>query len=178
MTLSSSTRSTSRPAITESSCRYMLLSYARPLALSPCGSMAGDPYKRMALELDKALARSRDNRLQLGVDLELLDHVANVPLNRVRSDAKALGHHARVQAFREQVQNVQLSRCELRKEPFSLLLPGENAVLPADGSGEQLDRNQDFAPGRPANSLDDLGGGRIFGQVGRGAGVDRIQQRG
>ena len=46
--------------------------YAGRLELSPWVNTAGDPYKRMAfgaLKLDQALARGRDDGLQLGVDL-------------------------------------------------------------------------------------------------------------
>jgi hypothetical protein len=48
------------------------------------------------------------------MDVELLDHLADVPLNGVRGDAETLGHGGRVQALREQVPDVELSRRELR----------------------------------------------------------------
>src|SRR5260370_1234362 len=70
---------------------------------SPCKGMAKEGAARGALELDQALARRGDDRLQLRMDLQLLDHMADVPLDGVGSDSKPPGHRGRVEAFREQV---------------------------------------------------------------------------
>src|ERR1700694_3631918 len=158
------------------------LSYAGLPVLSPWVNTANHPSKRMAFEpgnslkLDQTLARGRDYGLQLGMDLQLLDDMADVPLDGVRGDAETLGHRGGVQALREQVQDVELSRRELGKELFALPLPRDDTTLPRDRAGEQLDRNLHLAPGRPANGFDDLIRSRILGQVGGGAGVDGIQQ--
>src|SRR4029077_10883832 len=60
------------------------LSYAGAQPLSPPVGIGCSPCKRMgtrcALQLDKTLVRGRDDSLQLGVDLQLLDHVTDVPL--------------------------------------------------------------------------------------------------
>lgn len=73
------------------------LSYAGARALSPPVDRGCHPYKRMgsggagtSLQLDQALVSGRDYRLQLGVDLQLLDHVTDVPLHGVGGDGKTL----------------------------------------------------------------------------------------
>ena len=43
-----------------------------------------------ALDLDQPKASRGDDRLELGVHLQLLDDVADVPFNSVRRDAQAL----------------------------------------------------------------------------------------
>ncbi len=93
------------------------------------------------------------------MDVQLLNDVANVPLDGVGGDAETLGHRGGVQAFREQMQDVELSWSELRQELFTFPLHGVDAPLPGDCAGEQIDRNEHLAPGRPANGFDDLIGG-------------------
>src|SRR4029077_4373868 len=73
------------------------LSYAGAQPLSPPVGIGCRPCKRMGsedaggrLKFDKALVRGRDDSLQLGVDLQLLDHVTDVPLDGVGGDGKAL----------------------------------------------------------------------------------------
>ena len=61
----------------------MLGAYSAPVKNGPGG--AG-----RSLQLDEALVRCRDDGLQLGVDLQLLDDVTDVPLDGVGGDGKAL----------------------------------------------------------------------------------------
>jgi hypothetical protein len=88
--------------------------------MSPSGETGSHPSKWMAnvafLELDEPFARGRDDGLQLRMHLELLDHMADVPLDGVRGDAEALRHRDRVETLSEQVQDVELSRRELGEE--------------------------------------------------------------
>src|ERR1700680_4281500 len=133
--------------------------------MSPCEKTAGHPSKGMAdvgeLELGDAFAGRPYDRLQLRVDLELLDHMAHVPLDGVRGDAEALRHRDRVKTLREQMQDVELAGRELGEELLALALLGDDSALSGDRTCKQLDRNQDLALGRAPDGFDDLVGGRV-----------------
>jgi hypothetical protein len=58
------------------------------------------------------------------VDLQLLDHVPYMPLNRVRRDTKTMRHRNRVQSLRQQLQDLELPGCELCSDPRAVPLPG------------------------------------------------------
>src|SRR5579859_8225124 len=92
-------------------------------------------------------------------------------------NCKPFRHVASVQSFGEQVQDIQLSRRELRNELRLFLLPGADAMLAANRAREELDRNENFASGCSTDSLNDLIGGCVLREVGRGAGVEPIKER-
>src|SRR5487761_606455 len=89
-------------------------------SMSPWFNPAPNSWKRRVanggLQLDQSLARRGDDCLQLGVDLQLLDDVADVPLDGVRGESEPAGHGCRVKTFREQVQDVELTGRELGQE--------------------------------------------------------------
>src|ERR1700682_2801491 len=113
-------------------------------------------------ELDQALAGGLYYGLQLGVDLQFRDHVADVPLDRVRRDSQPVRHRCGVQTLGKQAQDVELPRSELRNQLLTLPLDRGQAALPGDRTGEQLNRDEHLAPGRTANRFDDLVRSRVL----------------
>lgn len=58
---------------------------------------------RWPTKVDEAFVDGRDDGLQLGVNLQLLDHMPHVPLDCMVSNIKPLGHRSRVEPGGEQI---------------------------------------------------------------------------
>ncbi|MEA2655482.1 MAG: hypothetical protein QOI23_847, partial [Chloroflexota bacterium] len=52
-----------------------------------------------------------------------------------------------------------------------------NAALLGDRAREEIPRDQHFASRSSAHRFDDLAGCRVLGELGGGAGIDRVHQR-
>jgi len=99
-----------------------------------------------------------------------------MPLDRMYRNTQMLRHRLGVEPIRHQVKYVELARSELRHNFFVLHSLGVNSFLAGDRLGEQRDRDEQLTAGGPANRFQDLICRRRFRQVGRGAGVDRVQK--
>src|ERR1700730_9602854 len=100
----------------------------------------------------------------------------DMPLNRMYRNAQALRHRLGVEPIRHQVKYVELARSELRHKFVVLHSLGVNSFLAGDRLGEQRDRDEQLTASGPANGYHDLICSRRFRQVGRGAGVDRVEK--
>src|SRR5712691_11818671 len=109
--------------------------YARGVSKSPCGDTARVPCmprgRRLGrrLELDQAQSGGGDHRLQLGVDIQLLYDVPNVPLDGVGGDAEPLGERHRVVSLRQQAEHVELARREVGEQLLAGLPVGHDFPL-------------------------------------------------
>ena len=93
------------------------------------------------LQLDQTPSRSFDNRLQLGVDLELFDDVLHMPLHCVWRYPQSLRHRSCVERFGHELKHVELPRSELGQLSAVFGCLGGCAVLTRQRLDEEHDRN-------------------------------------
>src|ERR1700694_5273313 len=96
---------------------------------------------------------------------QLLDHVANVPLNWVGGDPNSRSHVVGAQAGGKQLQHLDLSWGEFESHRFTLALGARNVSLTRDRSNEQIRRDEQITVGGSSNGVHDLLRGRLLGQV-------------
>src|SRR6267142_1125256 len=127
-------------------------------------SMAWPPAEgAVGLDLDQTQARRGDYRLELGVHIQLLDDVADVPFHGVRGDAQALRHRPGVVALSQQAEDVELARREVGKQLLAGLPVGHDLSLARDRLRKERHRDQHLADRSPPDRFDDLFRGRHLG---------------
>src|SRR3954454_17885852 len=127
------------------------------------------------LEVEQLLADGVDDGLHAGVEVQLLEDVAHVVLDRVLRDVELVGDLTVREALSHELEHLELAVGQLRRRDLLLLVgaAGERVELLDELRGHRR-ADQRLALHHGADRVGDLLDGDLLQQVAGGAGLDRL----